>query len=153
MRRMATRPGAIFAKRRQRESDDERILPLINIVFLLLIFFMVVGRLSAADPFEIVPPRSASEGQPANEPLLIAIGAEGQLALNGALISEEALLARIAGDQTSNEVRLKSDGRVAAARVVALIEALRGIGVASVRLMTVPTKPAGRSARGPGATE
>ncbi|MEL6204188.1 MAG: biopolymer transporter ExbD [Pseudomonadota bacterium] len=139
---MRERAG-IFAKRRARGDEDERILPLINIVFLLLIFFMVVGRLSAADPFEIVPPRSESAGQPPNEPLLVSIGAEGQLALNGRLMEEAALIAEVtaarAGAEAA-ELRIKSDGRVSAIRVVALLERLRAEGVTSVRLMTVPAE-------------
>ncbi|MCG8693196.1 MAG: biopolymer transporter ExbD, partial [Minwuiales bacterium] len=43
-----------------RRSDDDRILPLINVVFLLLIFFMLAGRLSAGDPFRVDPPASVS---------------------------------------------------------------------------------------------
>lgn len=131
----------IFAKRRAGGDEDERILPLINIVFLLLIFFMVVGRLSAADPFEIVPPRSASEGEPPNEPFLVAIGPAGELALNGELIDEEALLEQLAvAGAGAQEVRIKSDGRATALSVVALMERMRTAGIASVRLMTVPTR-------------
>jgi len=111
------------------------VLPLINIVFLLLVFFMVAGRLSATDPFEIVPTRSASEGAPAAGPILIAVGAGGELAVNGERIAEEALPRTIA---TGGEIRIKSDGRVPAARVVALLEQLRASGVGDVRLMTVP---------------
>ena len=42
-------------------NEDERILPLINVVFLLLIFFMLAGRLSASDPFQVEPPRSSAD--------------------------------------------------------------------------------------------
>ncbi|MEM6489591.1 MAG: biopolymer transporter ExbD [Pseudomonadota bacterium] len=133
---------SVFRRRRRAVEDDERILPLINIVFLLLIFFMVVGRLSAADPFEIEPTRSASDGAPANEPQLIAIGPQGELALNGTRIAEEDLIAQVAAAAAAGEdVRIKSDGRVQAAAVVALLDRLRLAGVASVRLMTVPLEP------------
>ncbi|MEM6678577.1 MAG: biopolymer transporter ExbD [Pseudomonadota bacterium] len=134
------RRASMFAKRRDRGDEDERILPLINIVFLLLIFFMVVGRLSAADPFEIVPTTSASDGKPANEPMLIAIGPAAELALDGTLIDEEALFKQIEAAGPEAQIRIKSDGRVAAAQVVALIERLRNSGIARVRLMTVPTR-------------
>ncbi|MEO1722894.1 MAG: biopolymer transporter ExbD [Pseudomonadota bacterium] len=145
------RKAGIFAKKRSKGDDDERILPLVNIVFLLLIFFMVVGRLSASDPFEVVPPRSLSEGQPANEPLLLAIGPEGELALNGELIEQDALMTRIsdlAQEPDAAELRIKSDGRVGAAEVVALMEQLRLAGVASVRLMTVPAERDANEAAG-----
>lgn len=117
--------------------EEERILPLINIVFLLLIFFMVVGRLSASDPFEIVPPRSVSQGQSPTEGILISIGAEGQIAVNGKVLEKAAALAEVAASETT-ELRIKSDGRVEAQRIVALVEALRQRGVVSIQLMTVP---------------
>lgn len=136
-------------RRREAASDDDRILPLINIVFLLLIFFMVVGRLSAGDPFEIEPMRSASDGAPASEPMLIAIGPEGQLALNGAMMGEDDLMAALqpGDDGIIPPVRIKSDGRVQAAMVVALLDRLRLAGIGSVKLMTVPE----RAERGVGA--
>lgn len=122
---------------RRKTDDDDRVLPLINIVFLLLIFFMVVGRLSAADPFEILPPRSASDGAPATEGFLVSIGAEGELALNGVLVSEADLLAQIE-EAEGGDLRIKSDGRASAPAVVALLEKLRIAGIKTVRLMTVP---------------
>ncbi|MEO0622183.1 MAG: biopolymer transporter ExbD [Pseudomonadota bacterium] len=139
-RRQAFGMGRGRGRTRARPSDDDRILPLINIVFLLLIFFMAVGRLSAADPFRIEPPRSESTGAAATEPHLIAVGAEGQLALDGTVLDEAALLARLAPEAGAPipEIRIKSDGGAEAVRVIALIEALRQRGIATVRLMTVP---------------
>ncbi|MEM7508383.1 MAG: biopolymer transporter ExbD [Pseudomonadota bacterium] len=137
MRRLRDRRGS-----KQAADDDARVLPLINIVFLLLIFFMVVGRLSASDPFEIIPPKSVSTGAPPNEALLVSIGPEGELALNGELLDEAALLQRLS-EAESDELRIKSDGRADAAQVVAMIEQLRIAGFASVRMMTVPQSEAG----------
>ena len=43
--------GKMFRSQpRSGRSEDDRILPLINVVFLLLIFFMLAGKLSASDP-------------------------------------------------------------------------------------------------------
>ena len=125
---------------RRRADEEERILPLINIVFLLLIFFMVVGRLSAAEPFEIEPTRSASPGAPANDPMMIAIGPNGELAVNGEIVDEDALFAQISDAEATPEIRIKSDARMEAAGLVSLLEKLRLAGVPSVRLMTVPTE-------------
>ena len=44
------------------KTSEEGVLPLINVVFLLLIFFMLAGRLASVDPFRTEPPLSASEG-------------------------------------------------------------------------------------------
>lgn len=129
-----------IARQRPRNEDD-RILPLINVVFLLLIFFMLAGRLAATDPFIIDPPHSASEGQVEIEDLLVQVGADGRLALNGEELGEGALTAAVSarvGEGTPGTVRIKADGTVEAARVVAVMDMLRKAGVGSVQLLTLP---------------
>ncbi|MAT50679.1 MAG: biopolymer transporter ExbD [Porticoccaceae bacterium] len=120
-------------------SDEERILPLINIVFLLLIFFMVAGKLAATDPLDIDPPQSALESEAGPRELLVLLDAEGRLALDGEIMVESelksALQQRLAEDGT--RIRLKADGRVEATRVVALMELLQDAGAEKVKLLTV----------------
>lgn len=124
----------------RKPSDDERVLPLINVVFLLLIFFMVAGQLSASAPFNIDPPASNSDGQPSRE-LLVLIGTEGRLAVDGETVDPDRLEAAVAehlqGDG-AGPIRVKADGRVAATRVVAIMEALRAAGAERLDLLTVP---------------
>lgn len=122
-------------------NEDDRILPLINVVFLLLIFFMVVGTLSATDPFAITPPRSI-HGDPGDpKDVVLMIGADGQLALDGVVLETGALTAsitdRMAG-ASGLEVYVKADGAAEAAAVVGIMETLRAAGVERVRLLTVP---------------
>ena len=124
--------------RRGPRNDEERILPLINIVFLLLIVFMLAGQLNASDPFRIEPPFSISEGQAKERGMTILMDASGRLALDGAVIEAAALkeevAARVAGGSIG-EVRLKADGEVDAAKVVALLELLRDAGVETLQLL------------------
>lgn len=120
-------------------NDEERILPLINIVFLLLIFFMVAGKLAASDPLEIKPPQSALESEAGPRELLVLLDAEGHLALDGEVMDESTLKAalqkRLSGDEV--RIRLKADGRTEATRVVALMELLQDAGAEKVKLLTV----------------
>jgi len=126
---------------RRPKNDEERILPLINVVFLLLIFFMLAGRLAASDLFEITPPRSASEGNPNQQDMLVLIDAEGRLALDGEVVSESDLKQTVADRLDNNgrpSVRVKADGRADANGVVAIMETLREAGVTQLELLTVP---------------
>lgn len=128
-----------FARPRPR-NDDERILPLINVVFLLLIFFMLAGRFSAADPFQIDPPRSASEGVATERDILVLVGADGRLALDGEIIEEAALGAAVADRLSPDKTMrlwLKADGSAEATRVVEVMELLRAAGAERLRLLTV----------------
>ena len=123
------------------KSDDERILPLINVVFLLLIFFMLTGKLSAIDPIEVAPPTSASEGAVETRELVVVLGADGQLAFDGVMIDDETLktaLAERMETASSAQVRLKADGAADSTDVIALMETLHEAGVERLKLLTLP---------------
>jgi biopolymer transport protein ExbD len=68
-------------KRRIQIAEDgpvqEPMLPLINIVFLLLIFFMIAGSLQKLGPFEVDPPASQiAEARP-EETIVLWFGKSG----------------------------------------------------------------------------
>ena len=129
-------------ERRRRTRDDERVLPLVNIVFLLLIFFMLTGRLSVPDPFGVAPPhsasRSAADGHGTTITVLMA--ANGRLALDGKVVERARLKSDVAkrlSDDGTTRVRLMADGRAEARRVVAVIDLLQRSGVKNLHLRTV----------------
>lgn len=123
-----------------RHNDEERILPLINIVFLLLIFFMLAGRVTGSDPFRIEPPRSASESDARAREMLVQIGAGGRIALDGEVMAPVAVGAAVServSDDATVSVLVKADGRTEARRVVAMMELLRDAGVQRLKLLTL----------------
>lgn len=122
-----------------REDEDERILPLINVVFLLLIFFMIAGSLTQADPFDIAPPMSdAPELQDAPR-RVIHLGADGRAALGERDLDPAAIPAalREGGAAPPRRVWVKADADTEAAALVRLMEGLRGVGVERVHLLTI----------------
>ena len=124
------------------KRDEERILPLINIVFLLLIFFMLAGQFSTSDPLGITPPVSLSQTPAPSPRALVLIAADGRIALDGMSVSEaqltEFVQARLAAGGVS-ELYVRADGRASAARVIAIMERLRSSGVEKLRLLTIAT--------------
>lgn len=131
---------------RRTTSDDDRILPLINVVFLLLIFFMLAGQLAASDPFVIEPPKSQSNSQNSPQDMLILVSADGRFALDGIEMSEAAVVAAAAqrlkqAKDGTVMLRLKVDGKKAAKEVVYLMQRLREAGFHRLKLLTIP-KPA-----------
>ena len=68
-------------KRRRTES----IVPMINVVFLLLIFFLMSARIAPPDPFEVAPPRADGfEGGPLDPAAALFLGAEGDVGFGAA---------------------------------------------------------------------
>ena len=133
MRARSLRPRPV-----RRGDDDGSILPLINVVFLLLIFFMVVGHLAAADPFHIEPPASASEAEPGDPGHVVLVGTDGRIAVDGVTTDEDGLKDVLAGLPETQDIRLKADGAVSAVRLVQVMETMRAGGVTKLHLLTIP---------------
>ncbi|WP_417224581.1 ExbD/TolR family protein [Amphritea sp.] len=66
----------------QRNNLDNSMIPAINIVFLLLIFFMLAGHIEAQDA-QLKIPASNSESELKMSELEIKISASGSFTLNG----------------------------------------------------------------------
>jgi biopolymer transport protein ExbD len=111
---------------------------MVNIVFLLLIFFMLAGRIAPAGPFPVTPPPSKSAGdlEPADLSLLVA--ADGRIALDGEIMTEEAVFEHIRRRIRTAGVRpatVTADGATAAGHVLKILDRLRGAGLRRVVLV------------------
>ena len=125
----------------RRVSDEERILPLINIVFLLLIFFMLAGRLAVSDPFRIDPPRSMIEAAAHQREMIVLVGAQGRLALDGEVMEpariQSSVAKRVSGG-VSPGVLVRADGQAEVISVMEVMELLQDAGVENLKLLTLP---------------
>jgi biopolymer transport protein ExbD len=113
---------------------------MINVVFLLLIFFMISSELVPAPPFDVRPPETAGEDDAAtraNDTLYLS--AEGEIAW-GAFRGDEALDA-LTGRDADVPLDLRADGAVAATEVAVLLRRLAEIGISDVTLATRVAAP------------
>lgn len=133
-----------FPRSRRPRNEDERILPLTNIVFLLLIFFMLAGRLATPDPMPIEPPESESEDPARAQGVLVQMMTDDRVAIDGEVVPLAELAERVGRRQTGADgpqIRLKADGAAAATRVVAVMQQLHDAGVDELRLLTTSASP------------
>lgn len=124
---------------RRRSDDDARILPLINVVFLLLVFFMVAGHIAASDLFPVHPPSSESGKPSVTSDVTILLGADGRLAVDGVAVATADLAAAVTAVLASSPdvaVRLKADAAVEAIQAVRVLDELRLAGVKRVQMLT-----------------
>ena len=121
-------------------GNAENILPMINVVFLLLIFFMLAGALQTADLYEIDPLTSRSETAAGQIETVVLIDRLGRLAFDGVEIDEaglrDAIFAQLAR-RPELVLRLKVDGRVSTPRVVKVMELMRDTGLERLVLLTL----------------
>jgi len=124
---------------KQPQREYENLLPLVNVVFLLLIFFMVAGAFSSPDPFAITPTLAENESDADAKILTILMSNQGELAVNKEIMSTETLIALIQENlhsQSLKKVQLKPDADADALHVVELLERLSETELEAIHLLT-----------------
>ncbi|MEM6481996.1 MAG: biopolymer transporter ExbD [Pseudomonadota bacterium] len=111
----------------------EAIVPMINVVFLLLIFFLMTSQLSQPEPFEVTPPVSSVEGEPESEPVLY-VNAEGRFAFES-LEGEQAIEALASQSSETDVIQLRADAELAAGALAKILRDLSAAGLARVELV------------------
>ncbi|MDX8413815.1 MAG: biopolymer transporter ExbD [Mariprofundales bacterium] len=119
------------------------ITPLIDVVFLMLIFFMVSTSFNVATALKLDLPSSHAKADSSKKqrPLVVAIKADGSLFVAGKLVSDSDLHGRLLvaskGDG-ERRVVLRADSEARHKRVVFVLDALQELGLNRVGIATVP---------------
>lgn len=114
-----------------RRSRPENIVPMINVVFLLLVFFLMTAELRPAPPLEVRLPEAAGVPVSAAGAVLVA-AADGTLAF-GDLRGVAALAAAAAAP---GPLALRADRDLPGADLARLLSALAARGQGAVSLVT-----------------
>lgn len=109
----------------------EGTIALINVVFLMLIFFLVAGQIAAPVDRDVQLVAADMETAPMPDDALV-LRADGNTTWRGEL-TDAASFASAQGD---GPLRLLPDREVPAADLIALALALRAAGASEVRLVT-----------------
>ena len=131
-------------RRRTRAETDINLTPLIDVVFLLLIFFMVSTTFTRETQLKVDLPESAS-GEQANETaeqIEVLISAAGEVAINGntlinpSLETLKAALARESNGDTRLPVVITADAQTPHQSVITAMDAAGQQGFTRLRLTT-----------------
>lgn len=128
-------------RRPSREQHSETIIALIDVVFFLLVFFMLIGRMDATAPFEVSPPvaRTGTDLPAGGATLSVAAG--GELAFDGSAVDQPGFrLALTNRLQSDPDLRLRVNAhRDAPLRhVLPLVGLAEELGVRDVVLVVTP---------------
>jgi biopolymer transport protein ExbD len=113
------------------------IAPLLDIVFLLLVFFMVTTSFTTAElPLDLADSESATTSQDPIEPLVVEISAEGVPHVDGEALASDALASVIAERAASGEARLvvRADEATPHGAVVGVLDVARREGLTDVAI-------------------
>lgn len=127
-----------------RRQHPETIVALIDVVFFLLVFFMMIGRLDASAPFAVFPPVGVTGTDLPAGGITLSVSADGVLALDGAAIARDALGAAISARLATSPdilIRVNADQTTALSHVLPLVSALEELGAKDVALIVTTRAP------------
>ena len=147
---------------RDHRKDDEpeiNMIPLIDVVLCLIIFFVITTTFDARSVLRLELPRA--DGQPAesqSKALSVLVNADGRYfigdreALRTDVESLKRTIAEVAGEDRDRGVLLRADGRTPHQAVVTALDALGQLGFRRIAIATAPaaTAPGASSRPEPG---
>jgi len=132
--------------RKPREPVDINLAPLIDVVFILLLFFVVTTTFTRETLLKVDLPQAVS-GEQIEEryaiPLEVIVGLDGNYAVNGNTLASSDLNSLMAAMLEASEgdkkmpVTLSADGKAPHQAVVTAMDAASKLGFVHLRIMTV----------------
>lgn len=131
-------------QRRRRQMDSINLTPLIDVVFLLLIFFMVSTTFVRESNIALELPRADSGTEPDEQTALeIRVSRDGSFAVNGQVLltsDQDSLmqaLREVAGGDFERPLTIRADARSSHQDVVTAMDSARQLRFRSLRIVTI----------------
>ena len=112
-------------------------------VFFLLVFFMLIGRMDATAPFDVLPPVAATGADMPAGGATLSVAAGGALALDGREIARsdlEPALARLLAANDTLRLRVNAHRDAELRHVLPLVGMAEALGVPDVVLVVTPAE-------------
>jgi len=136
-------------RRKQRENVDINLASLIDVVFILLLFFVVTTTFTRETQLRVDLPEAVS-GSPAEDPskqLDIAISADGVFSVNNQILPKSDLatlmdaLQKASNGDTNRPLSISADGKSQHQSVITAMDAAGKLGFSHLRMTTVEAAP------------
>ncbi len=117
---------------RPRRASREPVVPMINVVFLLLIFFLMTAQIVPPAPFDMTLP--TAEGDEDAGQMALYINANGDIVFETA--RGDAALTQAAALPEGTPLRLYADATLPAATLAQVLTRLAALGATQVEIVT-----------------
>ncbi|PHS70429.1 MAG: biopolymer transporter ExbD [Cycloclasticus sp.] len=125
-------------KSQQKEELELNLTPLIDVVFLLLIFFMVTTTFDRETQLKIELPQASGEHKKATEMLEISIDKKSKFYINQKELVNSAIdtikkaLKQAAGDRENPPLLISADGQATHQSVISVLDAASQLGFVNI---------------------
>ena len=135
---------------RRAEADPEiNLVPLIDVILVLIIFFVVTTTFDLNSALKLeLPSASAEQSEAPEHALSVPVNAEGRYfideheALRTDVDSLKRTILEVAGDDRQRPVLLRADARTPHQAVVTAMDALGQLGFRQISIATAPEQAA-----------
>lgn len=134
----------VHRKRRARTGVEAPLTALIDIVFLLLIYFLLTTNFMAEDGIRVQLPQATSQPAAEKEELTVVVDSDGTVFLGSRSVALHELLDAIKNRlETAPEtgIVVKADRALVLDRVVQVMDVIRAAGASRLRLATERPRP------------
>lgn len=128
-------------RRPANRQPPETITSLIDVVFFLLVFFMLIGRMDATAPFDVTPPTARTGADMPSGGITLSISADGALALDGVGLEKAELASAIERQLEADPdvlVRVNAHRATELRHVLPLVSEIEALGAQDVVLVVTP---------------
>ena len=125
--------------RTRKKAKAISMIPLIDVMLALLIFFLIAGRLEQVEVLKVAPPVSKSGEELAQGTILIVLGKHDEVLINDELGTLEDVIPKVKEQLKYNSKRvitLKADNRMNATKLIEVMNAIRAAGGENLTLAT-----------------
>lgn len=129
------------------DEPDINLVPLIDVILVLIIFFVVTTTFDARSMLKLELPQAT--GEPATSDtraLVVLVNADGRYfvqdreVLRTDIDALRSVIAEVAGDDRERPVLLRADARTPHQAVVTALDAVGQLGFTHVSIATAPTE-------------
>lgn len=127
-------------ERRHKPMRRVNMVAMVDIVLMILIFFLMAGSFQTFEVIDVNPPVASSGKALSQGPIVILLGRYDEIVINDdpmSLDEVQASLATLLKDDPTRVVTIKADARMNADRMIALMDEVKLAGAINVSLVTV----------------
>jgi biopolymer transport protein ExbD len=136
----------MFADQQSKRRVALDLSPLLDVVFLLLIFFLVTTTFMPDAGMELELPESTTATESEMAPAIVSVTEDGAISLDGTSVTLDELQRAVAAlpEADRQKITVRADARVGYGVIVGIIDALRNAGVTGLSLPMDAVQAAGQ---------
>lgn len=128
-----------FSNRVSVEEDDINITPMLDVVFIMLIFFIVTASFVKESGIEVNRPKAETSVQQSKASILVAINQQGEIWINKRRVDISSVRANIEilhAENPQGSVVIQADEEAKTKLLVSVMDATREAGVYNISIAT-----------------